>query len=273
MGQPEALIPLLEVSPWQMSFGERAALEGVLSQLRPSLAIELGTAEGGSLTRIASHSEEVHSFDLVEPQLAVAEEPHVHIHTGDSHVLLAQELTRFAAEGRNVDFALVDGDHSTEGVRRDMEDLLGSPSVQRTVILMHDTANEVVREGLEQVAYDAFPKVRHVDLDFVPGAVYREPGLLHELWGGLGLVVVDATQSGYTGQPARQQRYFDAAVMLRMARDQLVAEAASDGDAAPAPAPAPAPAVPAPALAPRPRAASRRRQILRAARAAARRLG
>ena len=60
--------PSFSANPWQMSFGERAAIEGVLAQLRPQLAIEIGTAEGGSLERIAAHSERVISFDLVEPQ-------------------------------------------------------------------------------------------------------------------------------------------------------------------------------------------------------------
>ena len=50
---------------WQMSFGERAAFEGILTQLGPSLAIEIGSAEGGCLERIAARSDAVHSFDLV----------------------------------------------------------------------------------------------------------------------------------------------------------------------------------------------------------------
>ena len=47
-----------------MSFGERAALEGVLAQLRPRLALEIGSAEGGSLARIAAYACEVHSVDV-----------------------------------------------------------------------------------------------------------------------------------------------------------------------------------------------------------------
>ena len=39
---------------------------------------------------------------------------------------------RFAGEGRNVDFVLVDGDHSSDGVKRDIEDLLNSDAVRRT---------------------------------------------------------------------------------------------------------------------------------------------
>ena len=49
---------------WQMAPGERAAIEGLLAQIEPALAIEIGTAQGGSLRRIAHYSAEVHAFDL-----------------------------------------------------------------------------------------------------------------------------------------------------------------------------------------------------------------
>lgn len=204
---------------WQMSFGERAAIEGVLSALRPRLAIEVGTAEGASLRRIAAHAQEVHSFDLIEP--TVPDLPsHVTLHTGDSHVLLPRVLDELAAAGRNVDFALVDGDHSADGVRQDMEALLGSPAVGQAVILAHDTANEHVRAGLDAVAYGAFPKVAHVDLDFVPGHLGRDrfPG---ELWYGLGLVIVDHRRSAYGGPPPVQTDRHHGGELLAIARDAL----------------------------------------------------
>ena len=50
----------------------------------------------------------------------------VTLHTGDSHELLPPFLAELAEQGRNVDFVIVDGDHSSEGVRRDLEDLLNS---------------------------------------------------------------------------------------------------------------------------------------------------
>lgn len=211
---------IFESSPWQMSFGERAALEAVLTQLKPKLSIEIGTAEGGSLARIAAHSNEVHSFDLVEAQPAARELENVTFHTGDNHVLLPELLKQLEAEGRNVDFALVDGDHSSEGVKRDMEDLLDSPAVGNTTIIMHDSANEVVRAGLEAVDYASYEKAKYVDLDFFAGYVFRRPDILDELWGGLALVVVDAASSAsYT----RQAAYFEAGELLRIARDLKVA--------------------------------------------------
>jgi len=194
----------LATGEWLMPPGERAAVVGILSLLRPSLSIEIGTANGGSLEPISEHSEEVHTFDL-EPHPRVTTErfPNVTIHRGDSHELLPRLLQKLAAAGRNVDFALVDGDHSAHGVRQDLEDLLSSPSVRQTVILLHDTLSPSVRAGLEQVDYERFDKVRFVDLDLVPGRVMREGPIRDLLWTGLGVVVTGADFEG----PSRALAY------------------------------------------------------------------
>jgi hypothetical protein len=169
-----------------MAPGERAAIAGVLAELRPRLAIELGTAQGGSLRTIAAWSEEVHSFDFA-PE--VADPPaNVTLHAGDSHVLLPALLRSFADAGRSVDFALVDGDHSADGVRRDVVDLLTSDAVTDAEILLHDTANAQVRAGLATAGLVGHPKVRMLDLAFVE--LQRPAAVLMEEWGGLGLIVV-----------------------------------------------------------------------------------
>lgn len=207
-----------------MTLGERAAMEGLLAQRKPRLAIEIGTAEGGSLRRIAAHAEEVHSFDLVLPQVQLDDMPNVTLHTGDSHQLLPEALQRFAEEERNVDFVLVDGDHSADGVRRDLDDLLSSPAVADTVIVMHDVTNEQVRSGLDAVRYAAYPKVAHVNLDFVSGYMFRDPDHRHELWGGLGLVVVDSTRSAYfPSAPVIEDRYYEAGHLYPELRDMVAA--------------------------------------------------
>lgn len=175
---------------WWMGLGERAAIEGLLSVLKPALAVEIGTGEGGSLNRIAAHSREAHSFDFAP---RVANEPaDVTLHRGDNHVLLPQLLLDFSRRGRNVDFVLVDGDHTAAGVKRDLEDLLASEAVSRTVIVLHDTMNEDVRSGIESVRFEDHPKVVYVDLDFVQSYQARTSPLA-EFWGGLGLVVIDVS--------------------------------------------------------------------------------
>lgn len=208
-----------------MSLGERAALIGTLAQLQPRIAVEIGTAEGGSLRRLAAYAGHVHSFDLVEPEPAIRALPNVTLHTGDSHALLPQLLEDLARDDINLDFVLVDGDHSAEGVARDMRDLLASPAVGRTLILMHDTANEEVRRGLEAVDYGAVAKVRHVHLDFVMGALLAAGPFAGQLWGGLGAVIVDDERPRAAGQPFRPVNLEDTQpLVLAGLRTRLVYE-------------------------------------------------
>lgn len=214
-------LDIFEDRQWQMSLGERAALEGVLTRLKPALAIEIGSADGAALQRIAAHAREVHSFDLTPPSLPVAD--NVRLHTGDSHQLLPELLVELAAEGRNVGLVIVDGDHSPEGVRQDLEDLLDSRALADTMIVIHDTANPRVRQGVEAVRFSAWPKVTHVDLDWVPGRLFAEPELRNELWYGLGLVMVDSSRPAYMTGSVYEQRYHPAGELLVRGRDAVVA--------------------------------------------------
>jgi hypothetical protein len=187
-----APIHALAPDDWQMAPGERAAVEGLLAQIRPALAIEIGTAQGGSLRRIAHYSDEVHAFDLA-PEVDPAEFPNVTFHVGDSHELLPRVLDELAREGRNVDFALVDGDHRPDGARQDLEALLDSPALGQSTIVMHDTMNESVRGAFERIDWDARGKVAYADLSFVQLDQSRTG--LGERWGGLGLVLLDESRS------------------------------------------------------------------------------
>lgn len=212
---------MFEDRVWQMSLGERAAIEGVLADLKPEIAIEIGSMEGACLRHLAVHAGEVHSFDLAPPTLPQPD--NVTLHTGDSHELLPPFLTELAGKGRNVDLAIVDGDHTPQGVRRDIEDLLDSAAVARTVMLIHDTANERVRRGIEAVRFAAWPKVTHVELDWIPGRLFAEPALRNELWFGLGLVLVDSSQLAYLNGSLYEQRYQPAGPLLSEIRQLILA--------------------------------------------------
>src|SRR4051794_4598709 len=168
-----------------MTIGERAALEGLLATLQPKLALEIGTLNGGSLRRIALHSEEVHAFDLNEHPSLRTECPNAVFHIGDSHQLLPRVLDGLSRGGRTVDFALVDGDPTGLGVKADLDALLASPAISETVILVHDALNEGKRAALMSL-----PSSIYVDLDFVPGRVYADG----EQWCGFALIVVGDVQ-------------------------------------------------------------------------------
>jgi hypothetical protein len=223
------VIDIFRPSPWQMTFGERAALEGILAQLQPSLTIEIGTAEGGSLQRIAHHSQRVHSLDLVAPQLQAAALENVTFHTGDSHVLLPELLGQLAADGVNVDFVLVDGDHSADGAERDLRDLLASEAIGRTVIVLHDTLNDMVREGFGRIDYAAEAKVAYADLDFIGGHLGYGGPFHHGLWGGMGIVVVDAGGDRISVGADDGGRFYDLFELLSPVRDALLAHEATGG--------------------------------------------
>jgi Methyltransferase domain len=210
-----SLFELLRPGEWPMLPGERAALEGILAVVRPSLSIEIGTSAGGSLASISRYSGAVHSFDLVRhPSLTEARFPNVAFHTGDSHELLPRTLAELEASGANVDFAFVDGDHSAAGVRRDVEDLLGSAAAGRTVILIHDTFNERVRAGLDAIDFATFADVRFVDLDFVPGRATHGGAA----WAGLGLVVVGLEVEADVPPPLRS---VDASAAMWAVEEEL----------------------------------------------------
>ncbi|MFL5828639.1 MAG: class I SAM-dependent methyltransferase [Solirubrobacteraceae bacterium] len=209
---------------WQMSFGERAALEGVLAQVRPRLAVEIGTAEGGSLERIAAYSAEVHSIDVTHDPVRRALPSHVAIHTGKSAELLAPLLASFASQDRGLDFALVDGDHSYEGVRADITALLNSRATERCVILVHDTMNAEIRAGIESLTLESYSKIVYYELDFVAGYIYREGICRGAAWGGLGLVLTDTSRSPDYPLGPRQSRYYEPFPILQRFRAQTLAD-------------------------------------------------
>lgn len=193
-------VPILDQHDWQMSGGERAALEGLLTQVTPMVAIELGTHKGGSLRRLAVHSGEVHTFDLTL-QIDPADYPSATFHIGDSHVLLSKLLSDLHTQGKRVEFSLVDGDHSPSGVRRDLEDLLSSDAVGTGVILLHDMGNDAVRRAVESLEWQSFSKVAEVNLDFVPTSSPAVGG--RNGWAGFGLIRLDANRDGDGARPQR----------------------------------------------------------------------
>jgi cephalosporin hydroxylase len=204
-----------------MSFGERAALEGVLAQLRPRLAVEIGTAAGGSLARIARYSEEVHSIDVSHAELTGTVPENVRLHTGPSARILPPLLAEFSATERSLDFALVDGDHSFEGVIGDIRALLDSRCTARAVILVHDSMNEEIRAGLEHAGLEDYEKVVYFEPDFVPGYIYRVGAARHAVWGGLALIICDGRRSQAYTNSIRQWRYYEPYEAIHRMRAEL----------------------------------------------------
>jgi hypothetical protein len=177
---------------WQMNASERAVLLAVLRELSPSAAIEIGTAQGGSLAVIAAHARHVYSLDIdprCEQQLA-SRFTNVSFRSGPSHASIPGVLEEIEREGRSLELVLIDGDHSREGVTRDIELILQYRPRVPMVVLLHDSFNPFCRYGMRDARWAASPYVHDVELDFVPGIVLGRPGAPPEMWGGLGAALL-----------------------------------------------------------------------------------
>jgi hypothetical protein len=204
-----------------LSNGERAALEGLISSRKPAHAVATGAAERVALETVSLHSARVHSFDAEPPARGASVLPNVTFNVGDRRELLLEHLDELARAGRNVDFALICASPDSEAVREDIETLLESPATSNTLVVICNAMAEPVRAGLIESEPEAWPKVTHVDLNFVPGRMLREEPHAGELQGGLGLVVTQADR-GVLGTSAGANRYFDAFDVFIRARPTLL---------------------------------------------------
>ena len=106
-------------------------------------------------------------------------------------------LAELAEQGCNVDFVLVDGDHSRDGVAADLGTLLASPAIRDTVILLHDSFNPWVRLGIDAVDPWSAEKVGYCELDFLPGRMAVGGGFDGQLWAAA-LILTGAAASDRT---------------------------------------------------------------------------
>ncbi len=177
---------------WEMEYAERLALIGLLSHLRPPVAIEIGTHHGGSLGPIAAFADRAYSLDI-DPACAAglrAKHPNVDFVVGSSRATLGPLVERLDRDRAELAFVLVDGDHSEAGARADVEEVLRFRPTRPLYLLMHDSFNPDVRRGLLAIDWDGNPFVRVVEMDFVPGACFGRTDPPGQMWGGLALAVL-----------------------------------------------------------------------------------
>lgn len=177
---------------WMMSPAEQIVLIFLLAGIRPKVAIEIGTSFGGSLQAISKYSEHVYSIDIDPdiPKRLQGRFPNVTFLTGASAVVLPPLIERLNRERAEVGFVLVDGDHSTDGVRNDIDTVLAIEPRCALYVAMHDSFNQECRAGLKLAALDENPYVHAVELDFVPGRVNPMPAFRGQLWGGIAVSIL-----------------------------------------------------------------------------------
>jgi hypothetical protein len=180
------------VEKWSMTQAERCTLIMLLSKIKPECAIEIGTAQGGSLSAISRFSKKVYTLDsnpIWHDRLA-EKFPNVEPITGKSQITLKPLLERLQAGDVNLEFVLIDGDHSRDGVKQDIEILLEFRPTKLLYVVMHDSFNPDVRQGITDANWAVSPYVHCVELDFVPGAFHSRPDIYREMWGGFALALL-----------------------------------------------------------------------------------
>lgn len=188
-GWADILYPGCLLANWQQDDSERLAMIAVLVRHRPRCSIEIGTYRGGSLSLIRQHCPLVFSIDIEPaPDDLRVRFPDVSFLRGPSRAVLPILFRELDAASIPVDFILVDGDHSADGVAGDIACVLDYVPRAPLFVLLHDSFNPECRAGMLAAPWPRSPYVAWVDLDVVPGRLVENGGAFDgELWGGLAM--------------------------------------------------------------------------------------
>lgn len=177
---------------WQMSRAEKYCLIGLLETLRPEVSIEIGTYQGGSLQVIHHYSGKVYSIDIspAPKQFLESKFPDVSFIVGQAGNEIHQLFREIEAQGKKLEFILVDGDHTKKGVAADLKVILSYPHKHPLTIIMHDSFNPQCRMGIRSAASADFPMISYVELDYITGSFWHND-TYREMWGGFAIMKLD----------------------------------------------------------------------------------
>jgi len=141
---------------WQMTRCEKDAFASILQTGNPEVGIEIGTYQGGSLQLISKHAKKVYSIDMsFECKGLLRDHFHnVEFTTVDSKQILPELLKTLRDSNEHRGFVLIDGDHSTQGVKADIEAVLQYIPRQPLYIVFHDSFHPRSRKGILAVEWE-----------------------------------------------------------------------------------------------------------------------
>jgi cephalosporin hydroxylase len=147
---------------------ELQSLIAEVRALRPRVVVEIGTHRGGTFAvwgAVAHPAAHLVSIDLPDPSAGLGtSESDLELLLGtlqpaqrmtairsDSHAARTLDELQALLGGRPIDFLWIDGDHSADGVRRDLD--MYAPLVRRGgIVALHDIHPDPTTTPLNQVA-------------------------------------------------------------------------------------------------------------------------
>ena len=187
---------------WQMTRCEKYAFYNLLAHIKPKTAIEIGSFKGGSLQVISEFSEKVYSIDITDKHRHEYKDSFVNVEyvTGDSRILIPEVLRKIDSQNESLEFVLIDGDHTEEGVRNDINAVLKYKPKKRMYVLFHDTYIPAARKGILGASWEENPYVHYVELDFVPGVFHHKmkgSNRRNVIAGGLCLAILEPEKRNF----------------------------------------------------------------------------
>jgi hypothetical protein len=176
---------------WQMTQAERLAIISILERLRPECGLEVGTGDGGSAWTMSRYVKHGYSLDN-RPEVAKFSEhcKNINFVIGPSEKTLPATLAKLQAENAPLQYVLIDGNHSANFVRHDINNLLQYKPCLPLFIVFHDSFNPGCRHGILSANWEACPFVNYLQIDCVPGILHDSGPCAGEMWGGLALAVM-----------------------------------------------------------------------------------
>jgi len=177
---------------WQMSRAEKYCLIHLLENLKPEYSIEIGTYKGGSLQVLSKFSKKVYSIDIdSEPKHTLKNQfDNVIFKVGKSHDIIKNVIEDIESKNGKLNFILVDGDHSKDGVKKDLECILSCNLKHPLTVILHDSFNPQCRSGMKSINYKKYNFIEHIDLDYIHGCF--SPNTNHrEMWGGFAIIKIN----------------------------------------------------------------------------------
>lgn len=186
------------IKPLQVR-SEFLELATIIDNVKPRYALEIGTASGGSLftlCRLADPHATVISIDLYMAKFGggyhwtkkplyksfAQRKQKVHLLRADSHARSTLEKVKSIIGDNKLDYFLIDGDHTYEGVRSDFE--MYSPLVRPGgVILFHDIAEHKTIEDCQVSRF-----WREIKNSFQHREIIADP---QQGWAGIGLLTAN----------------------------------------------------------------------------------